>query len=361
MSRASSRNDGRVQGISDDIVGIVLLVILANVAVWQSSLSESPLRIVTGMLFILFVPGYALVAALFPERGTSPTAAGSNTQPLAEHDDRQRRVDEDSSSSFRGIDRWERLALAFGLSLAIVPLVALGVTVSPYSLSLAAMFLSLTAFTLVGLTIATVRRRALPPAQRYHVSVRNWIARARNGRSRSGSTGQTILNIALVGGILFAVGTLGFVVMASPDGEQFTEFYVLSENGDGELVAGEYPDTLLAEEPRQIHTGIENEEGQSVHYTMVVQAQRVDDTGQGMVVSERVEIERFSVILDQGETWTGAHNLTVPESMTGTDMRIAFLLYKGPVPEETTSETAYRDLHLWVDIQSGDETAVTQG
>lgn len=357
MTRDRSENVGRVRGISDDLVGIVLLVVVTNVVVWQSFVSVSPLRILTGLLFILFVPGYALVAAMYPERGRSPTTAGDGTQPLADQDDGQRVVDSESAPTFRGIDRWERRALTFGLSLAIVPLLALGVTVSPYSLSLSAMFLTLTAFTLVGVTIAVVRRQALPPDQRYHVSVTNWVARARTTQRRSGSTGQTLLNIALVGGIIFAVGTLGFAVIASPDGEQFTEFYVLSENGDGELVAGEYPDTLLAEEPRQIHTGIENEEGQSVHYTVVVQAQRTEETDQGLVVAERVELDRFSVLLDQGETWTGAHNLTVPETMTGTDIRIEFLLYRGPVPAETTSETAYRDLHLWVDIQSGDVTA----
>lgn len=357
MTRGPAATGGWFRDLSDDVVAIVLLVGLANVAVWHPFLSETPVRVLAGMLLILFVPGYALVAALFPARGTSPTGAGSSTQPLASHDDHGQSVDDDHSTTFRGIDRWERLALGFGLSLAIVPLLALGVTLSPYALSLATIFLSVSVFTLLSMGIATVRRRAVPPEQRYHLSVGRWVARTRTGQRRSGSTGHVVLNIALVGAVIFAAGTLGFAVMASPDGEQFTEFHVLSEDADGELVAGEYPEMLVADEPRQIHMGIENEEGHTVEYTVVVQSQRIEETDQGMVVSERVELDRFSVVLESGESWTRAHNLTVPETMTGTDMRIEFLLYRGSVPAETTSATAYRDLHLWVDIQSGATTA----
>jgi len=48
------------------------LVALTNLAVFLPVVRETPLRIVLGLPLVLFLPGYALIAALFPEAGESP-------------------------------------------------------------------------------------------------------------------------------------------------------------------------------------------------------------------------------------------------------------------------------------------------
>src|SRR2546427_7088606 len=73
------------------------------------------------ILLVLFVPGYVLVAALFPK----------NTE----------------------IDWIERIALSFGLSVAVVPLLGLLLNFTPWGIRFAPIIATIAAFTiLVGLT-----------------------------------------------------------------------------------------------------------------------------------------------------------------------------------------------------------------
>ena len=78
---------------------------------------EGPIRIVLGLPFILFIPGYVLVFALFPTKKTD-----------------------------RGIDIIERIALSFGLSIAVVPLIGLGLNYTPWGIRLEPILLSIFIF-----------------------------------------------------------------------------------------------------------------------------------------------------------------------------------------------------------------------
>lgn len=83
--------------------------------------TEGPLRYILGTLYVLFLPGYAVVEALYPR--------GDELSPL------------------------ERLALSIGLSLAVVPLVGLvlnytpwGIRLVPVTVALAAVIVPLLAY-----------------------------------------------------------------------------------------------------------------------------------------------------------------------------------------------------------------------
>ncbi|MDZ7730415.1 MAG: DUF1616 domain-containing protein [Natrialbaceae archaeon] len=91
---------------------MVVLTVVVNLAVFVPGLSETPVRVPLGLAFLLFVPGYVFIAALFPEAGESP------------------RSDPDGTRS--GIDGIERVALAFGLSIALTPLVGLALNFTPW-------------------------------------------------------------------------------------------------------------------------------------------------------------------------------------------------------------------------------------
>ncbi|MGD0952643.1 MAG: DUF1616 domain-containing protein [Methanotrichaceae archaeon] len=79
-----------------------------------------------GLVTVLFLPGYALIAALFPRK-----------------DD---------------IDSIERVALSFGLSIAVVPLIGLGLNYTPWGIRLVPVVISLCLFTVMMSVAAHLRR-----------------------------------------------------------------------------------------------------------------------------------------------------------------------------------------------------------
>lgn len=90
---------------------------------------SSPLvvfRSVLGFAFVLFLPGYLAIEALFPKG--------------------------------RELDSLERLALSVGLSLALVPLIGLFLNYSPWGLRLDPIIISLTILTIGLAVVALVRR-----------------------------------------------------------------------------------------------------------------------------------------------------------------------------------------------------------
>lgn len=348
MSAATSSRFGRLRTVPADLAGVVVVVALANLAVFAPVLDDSFVRIVAGLLFVLVVPGYAFVSALYPEAGNPP----EDIRKTGDDSGASQRWTEGFVDAPRGIDRWERVALSVALSLVTVPLLALLVTLSPLSFTTGNVFLTLSLFTGLCVAIAWWRRLGLHPHRRFRVSVVEWYVGKRRSLASADSRGELLMSIGLSVAILFAVGTLGFAVMAPPDGETYTDFYVLSENESGDLVAADYPDTFTIGESQPLHTGIENYEGEPTDYEVVVQIQRVEQTSRGAVVTERREIDRFSTRVEAGGRWVDERSLTVPEGWTGSDLRIKFLLYRGSAVEQPTSETAYRDLHIWVDVEN---------
>ncbi len=84
------------------------------------------LRWIFGGLLLVFVPGFAFIRVLFPFE--------------------------------RFIDRWERLALSCGLSIALAVLVAFGLNFTPWGITLVPTATVLAVITLVSIFIATFRR-----------------------------------------------------------------------------------------------------------------------------------------------------------------------------------------------------------
>ncbi|MFX1510563.1 MAG: DUF1616 domain-containing protein [Promethearchaeota archaeon] len=84
------------------------------------------LRWVFGGLLLVFVPGFAFIRALFPFE--------------------------------RYIDRWERLALSCGLSIALAVLVAFGLNFTPWGITLVPTAAVLASISIICILIATIRR-----------------------------------------------------------------------------------------------------------------------------------------------------------------------------------------------------------
>ncbi|NOQ34054.1 MAG: DUF1616 domain-containing protein, partial [Methanosarcinales archaeon] len=87
-----------------DLALVITLTLACILFVLTPWLDETPVRVVLGLLLVLFLPGYSLIAALFPGK-----------------DD---------------LDGIERIALSFGLSIAVVPLLGLGLNYTQYGIRL---------------------------------------------------------------------------------------------------------------------------------------------------------------------------------------------------------------------------------
>jgi uncharacterized membrane protein len=128
----------RARGIEIDNQVILIAVVVATLLLFPLvAFTSGGVRVAFGLLFALFFPGYALISALFPRQGR-----------------------------LGGI---ERIALSFGLSIAIVPLIGFILNFTPWGIELYPIVISITIFILATSVVGWYRQRKLEPAQRFKV------------------------------------------------------------------------------------------------------------------------------------------------------------------------------------------------
>jgi len=326
-----------VRRLPADLAVVLGVVVLTCVAVLLPGLNETPLRVVIGLPFVLFVPGYAFIAALFPEATErSPKATDAET--------------DSALRSQAGIDGIERVALSFGTSIAIVPLLGLVLNFTPWGIRLVPVLLTVSGFTLLATGIAAVRRWDLPTENRFRVPYRDWLGTARAELFEPDSRTDSVLNALLVVSVLLAAGSVTYAVAIPQQGESFTEFYVLTQNETGDLIADDYPTEFTVGESKPLHLGIGNHEHQEMDYTVVVELQEVRIINNTTQVQTERELDRFRTTVAANQTWVAQRNVT--PTMEGDRLRLAFLLYRDGPPQAPTVENAYRELHLWVNVTS---------
>ncbi len=110
------------------VVGLTLATVLLVYAT-EVAAFLTPARYVLGALYVLFLPGYALVEALYPES--------------------------------RSLTPLERAALSIGLSLAVVPLIGLVLNYTPWGIRLASITASISMYTIAIATLAAYRKYKL--------------------------------------------------------------------------------------------------------------------------------------------------------------------------------------------------------
>jgi uncharacterized membrane protein len=247
-------------------------------------------RILIGVPFALFFPGYALVCALFP--------------------------------SNREVDGIERFALSIGLSLAVVPLIGLVLNYTPFGIRLYPVLISLFLFTFLMSVAAGYRRKRLEVEERvvpsFSVSVPRWGEM--NGVNK-------ILFVGMIVGMLVS-GVFLFSFVAAPRvGDRFTEFYVLGSSGKIE----DYPTNLTLGENGTVILGVVNHEYEEVNYNVVM---RLDNETIGTIDNIR--------LMHEG-TW--GENYTFTPEKAGDKMKLEFLLFKEGV------EDPYRSLHLRISVK----------
>jgi len=308
--------------IPADIVACELWLAGTLLAVYLPNLGESFVRIVFGVPMLLFIPGYALVAALFP--------------------------------AARDEDGIERVALSFGLSLVIAPLIGIGLNYTPWGIRLNPIMICLVLLTLVLCLVAQYRRAQLPLEERFSVSLRALPRTLVPGffPEKEHTRTYRALSLVLIAVIILVVATTTFVLAVPKEGEIFTNFFIL---GADQKMA-DYPTHLTIGENSSLFIGISNHEYRTVTYTVETYFVNLtpNKTTNRSTIDAMERIDQFTVPVSYNETRILPYSF-VPEK-AGYN-RIELLLFNESVPDETISgmdriNQSERNLHFWVSIRS---------
>ncbi|ELZ30304.1 hypothetical protein C475_01177 [Halosimplex carlsbadense 2-9-1] len=320
----------RPSGLPADLAGVVGLTSVVVAAAVLPIVNETLVRALVAIPFALFAPGWALVAVLFPH-GHHETDESGGDRTVSD-----------------GLTLYERVALSFGTSIAVIPVVGLVLDLSPVGLAPDAVVASLAGLVLALVAVAVRRRRALPSELRYSVPYRRWLSAARSNLFRTETSRDTALTAVVAVSLLLAVGSVGFVAVDPKQGAQFSEFYLLGADDSGDLTAESYPQNFTVGESRSLVVGIQNDEQTTTSYTVVVRLDRVELRASSTRVVESERLHRFEPRLAANETWHRQH--AVRPSMAGERLRLTYLLYRESPPEDPTVGNAYRDARLWIDV-----------
>lgn len=312
-----------------------LLAVIAGTAVLVAVLAGADAgyswpRALAGAVFVLVIPGYALVSALFPGRPT-----GSRADAIG--------------ATAYSPGTAERLGLSFGFSLALLPILAVvhGLLGIPFETTTVAASVAVLAVALS--VVGILRRFARSPTDRYRPpSILGSGARARDWLA-AGTATDTVLSAVLAVAVLLAVGSLAVGLTAPTQGESYTSVSLVTQSGDGDYVASGYPTNVSAGEAADLTLRVENHYQEPAEYTAVVELQRVDGTGADAEITERERLRTLESEVPANETWTATHR--VEPTMTGENLRLAYYVYRGEAPETPSRESADGYVHLWIDVR----------
>ena len=170
------------KNVPSDILIVIFFVLCTVIFIVIPPLATSWVRTVLGLPMVLFFPGYALIAALFPKK-----------------DD---------------LDGIERTALSFGLSIAVVPLLGLALNYTPWGIRLVPVLVTISIFTLVMCLVAIIRRTKLPEGDVFVVPFTTILQSLREKIfSKPGSRVDRILTVILVISIIAAVVMMVYVIV----------------------------------------------------------------------------------------------------------------------------------------------------
>jgi uncharacterized membrane protein len=250
------------------------------------------LREVLGLIFILFIPGYALAAAIFP---------GENS-----------------------LGKTTRLAVSLGFSIIIGVFVGLILAVTPWGFTLNSLLTAMPVFVIVMSGIAWYLRRRTGQKDKSKTKSSSIITGAVQSFRYAG-WGYRCLVIFLLSLLLGGLGSVYYLLARPVPAEPFSEFYVL---GTAEK-ADAYPRNLGIGEEGRVIVGIVNHETLETDYRVRIEAA-------GAELHDLPDIT-----LKPGEIWEREVGLTLKRA--GQNQKVEFFLYTdASVPDETR--------YIWVNV-----------
>ncbi len=280
--------------LPQDLFIILIWVLLTLGFVVTPVLKDTFVRTILGIPVVLFIPGYVLIAVLFPKKAD--------------------------------LEAVERIALSFGLSIAVVPLLGLLLNFT-FGIRLIPILLTLCLYSIALVFAAAYRREKLPEDERFSVPFHRIYELIDSEINTPESRTDKILTIILISSIVLAAGMVYFVITTPKIGERFTEFYILDPSGKAE----NYPTNLKYSSPAEILAGVVNHEYNPVSYTV-------------QVALDKIVLSDTRFMLAHNETWE--NNITFVPDKEGNDLKLELWLFK-----DNNFTTPYRALHLWVNVK----------
>ena len=274
-----------------DLLGAALVAALEVALV---AFMGGPGSIVPGLLLVFFLPGYSLLALLYPSR--------------------------------RDVTSLERIALSLGMSLVIVPLIALALNFTPWGIRPLPLAVAVAAVT-CALAGAAYRRRRLRGAYVVDTNAARTVSEALRLWWRTGTKMVTrrpnalvfVAALALVGAALFAT-----IVPKTTD--TFTEFALLDSSG----TLRDYPHSVFVGDDVQLRLSVTNHEDRTITYRIVV-------------LLDGTEADHFGPrSLVPGENWLQPIQFRVDKP--DARQQAEFLL------DVEGNAEPYRAVHLWLDV-----------
>lgn len=273
-----------------DLLVIDVLTLLLVVVVL--ALPIPFLREILGLLFVLFSPGYVLVAAIFPGQNSLGTTT--------------------------------RLSLSLGLSIAVGVFIGLILGVTPLGFTLNSILVVMALFTLVTSCLAWYLRNRHNQGDKSTIKYPSFFPEAIQS-FRSAGWGYRSLVIILLCVIFGSLGSICYVMVRPLTAQPFSEFYILGTGGKAEA----YPRELHAGEEGRVNIGIVNHETQETSYRVQV---KVDGA----------QLYELPVIrLSPNEKWQKDIGFTLREA--GKNRKVEFLLYKD-------GTSFYETRYIWVNV-----------
>lgn len=255
------------------------------------------LRLLLGLIYVVYVPGYLLQAALF--------------------------------ACVDDLDIVERFGLSLGLSLALVPLLALLLDRLPWRLHPWPVVIGQGIMVLLLVATAAWQRTIQPAGQAYAPDMRThsrllWSELAVSERR---------LFLLSFAALAFACLAAAWIFLVPSQDEFMTEFYML---GSGRM-AEDFPREAQVGPPVQITLGITNLERDDHAYRLEIWAVDPWSEGRRQLVSQT---DPF--LVERGTRREALLAWQMPWS--GDDQQVEFLLFIDKEPQP------YRSLRLWLDV-----------
>lgn len=259
------RLDNRI--VLTAIVGLTLCLI--PMAIYTSG----PLRVLLSFICLIFFPGYTLLSVLFPKQGD--------------------------------IGNIERIALSFGASIVLVPIIGFLLNFSPWGIRFIPTLISLGAFILLMSVTGVIRQQLLPSELRFGLPLQfgwsGWLQM---------TAVKKVLSIAGLLAAIIVVSLTIYFAVALPQKQSPTEFYILNIEGE----ARNYPRQVKVNDNISLTAVIINHENQSSRYSI-----QIADNG--------TEIKTIDTeILSPEERWERQVSFTLKS--VGKDRKIEFFLFR---------------------------------
>jgi len=252
-----------------------LLITIYSLLLISAVMIQSDIwRIIIGLPYMLFFPGYVLQAAIFPKKSD--------------------------------LDGVERIGFCLGLSIVVISLIGLVLNYSPWGIKVYPVLIVTVIFVLLTATVAWLRQLKLlsehdKPTLLF-LNFTNWKSTKRRNK---------IMIFLLTSGIVVLIGIFVFSVIAAPKAvEKYTEFYILGPDGK----VGDYPSEVVVGDVGNLICNITNHENQQTSYEIIIEVDGV------------INQEIGPIILTNDQTWMNTIGFT--PTRVADNQKVDILLFK---------------------------------